>query len=64
MAFVIPPGKNATLRDAWTKLYGAPKKAGPAEVHKSAPEVKTKAPVVHKKAGKANKPAKKKARAK
>jgi hypothetical protein len=31
MSFVVKPGRNATLRDAWEKLYGPPKKAAAAK---------------------------------
>lgn len=34
MSFVVKPGRNATLRDAWEALYGKPKKAA---VVKAAP---------------------------
>lgn len=39
--FVIPPGRNATLRDAWEKLYGKPPKK--ASNPREKPEVKARA---------------------
>jgi hypothetical protein len=76
MAFVIPPGRNATLADAWAKHKAAqraetkaskvkakPEAAAPvtkADVHKKPTKV-TKAPAdLHKKAGKVHTSAKKK----
>lgn len=40
MVFVVKPGRNATLRDAWTKLYGPPKKAAAAKAAATKPAAK------------------------
>jgi len=40
VAFVVKPGRNATLRDAWEKLYGPPKKVAAVKAAAAKPAAK------------------------